>query len=567
FVPVAAAVTAVALVALVVVVVNTTRDPNSSAPNTTPTTIGSTALAPSADPTAATIELGVDPATAAATTTPTAPTSTTSTTSTTSAPVDDNPLGYRTEPLTGAFNVAVLGFTAAPADEEATTLEATNAAKDLVQYIEDRLAESGSAGSSVPHIDVGLFAPPQPGSPEALDVERLADRLNADIVIGGTLRSTEPRGSSFDPTFAVRTDTTRRLLQLAGMYGLGAPTTFERGFDEPAVKIELRETLQRRSCILVHLVLGLSYYRATDFASARASFERAVGADSCPSAPPTNSSGSEGQEIAYLYLGSLSLLVNDPAAADAWYDQALAIVPGYARAKFGKAEVEFQRARVTACDRSADVSRLQTALDMYDEAFDAYRAGLRSGQEQVPYLATQGHLQIGRVRLCLGLHDPASLTVARRELDDVVTDYLEAAPDRKAQLVDAAAEAYAGLSYLELTRADGPDFDAALANVDRALDLGPASERAAVFRALRAFVNEGLSRSADAADDCAGLDSQQCPLRDTDDFLLAYTVPLATALAYTGSASGAELMIVAGLLVAIGAALTRLSRRPRAPSA
>jgi hypothetical protein len=55
------------------------------------------------------------------------------------------------------------------------------------------------------------------------------------------------------------------------------------------------------------------------------------------------------------------------------------------------------------------------------------------------------------------------------------------------------------------------------------------------------------------------LNSQQCPLRQADDFLLVYTVPL--ALAATGPASTAELMIVACLLIVIGAALTRSKGR------
>ena len=92
-------------------------------------------------------------------------------------------------------------------------------------------------------------------------MQLLADRLNADVVVTARLQSTSPSGSSFVPTFAVRTDTTSRLLQLAGTYGLGSEITFQRGFDEPAVKGEVRTALKRRSCVLVHLVLGLSDYR------------------------------------------------------------------------------------------------------------------------------------------------------------------------------------------------------------------------------------------------------------------------------------------------------------------
>jgi tetratricopeptide (TPR) repeat protein len=468
------------------------------------------------------------------------------------------PSNYRTEPLHGAFNVAVLGFVGAPADDRSTAREATNAATNLVEYLEDHLTEAGNPDSSVPQIDVGLFAPPTPPNPDATDVQRLAETLNADVVVGGTLQSVEPDGSSFEPTFAVRTDAAGGLLQLAGTYGLGSPATFARGFDEPAVRAQFYATVQRRSCVLVHLVLGLSYYRLAAYDSAKASFEQAIAADTCPSALGTAPPRSEGQEVAYVYLGNLALLVDDdPSAADAWYDEALAINPTYARAMFGKAEVEFQRTQATTCGGSADASDVRTALTMYDDAFGAYLAELQNGQEPVPFLATQGHLQIGRARLCLGLHDPESLPIAQRELEQVVTAYLEAPPDQKTHLTGLAAEAYAGLSYLELKRVDGLDNDA-LAKLDLALYLQPAPPRAAIFRALRAFINAKLGDTTAAIDDCASIE-QQCPLLVADAFLLPYTTPV--ALAATGLRSIPWLMLLASFLIVVGAALVRLGRR------
>ena len=192
--------------------------------------------------------------------------------------VDANTAAYRTEPLTGTFNIAVLGFVADPADNRPASLEATNSAKDLVQYLNET-AVAGNGGPTSPQVDVGLFAPAVPGSPEAADVQLLADRLNADVVVTASLPLDVAQRQLIPPTFAVRTDTTSRLLQLAGTYGLGSEITFQRGFDEPAVKGEVRTALKRRSCVLVHLVLGLSYYREQSDESARESFGQAVAAN------------------------------------------------------------------------------------------------------------------------------------------------------------------------------------------------------------------------------------------------------------------------------------------------
>jgi tetratricopeptide (TPR) repeat protein len=479
--------------------------------------------------------------------------------STTTAPVDANTAGYRTDPLTGTFNIAVLGFVADPADDRPAALEATNSENDLVRYLNDQLSVVGNGGPSTPQVDVGLFAPAAPGSPEAADVQLLADRLNADVVVTASLRSTSPSGSSFAPTFAVRTDTTSRLLQLAGTYGLGSAITFQRGFDEPAVKGEVRTALKRRSCVLVHLVLGLSYYREHNDDNARESFEQAVAADGCAAAGAGSPSGS-GQEIADLYLGSLAMLAGDLPGADQWYDRALAVDPRFARAMFGKAEVAFQRSRATTCDGATDVGALHASLAAYDDAFAAYRSGLQSGQPQIPYLATQAHLQTGRAQLCLGLIEPASVDLAAVNLNQVVTDYLEAPPERQAQLADLASEAYAGLAYVEMTKAVGSDPEAALAQLDRALALGPEPARSVVIRSLRALINERLGRTADAAQDCAGVtdvSDQPCPLLNVTNFLLPYTAPLRLAL--TGPTAATLLLMLGGLLSMSGAALLLLA--------
>jgi tetratricopeptide (TPR) repeat protein len=539
----AAAAAVVGALAVAVVVVNG-GGANTAEPTVVPTT---------------TPQLTTATTTAAVITTEATPSPTTVVT--TVVPADTNAQLYRTTPLTGAFNVAVLGFAAEPADDQNAVTEATNSANELVRFLTDGLAQAGSSGSEIPDIDVGLFAPAAAGSPEASDMQSMADRWNADVVVTATLQSIQPNGGTFVPTFAVRAETTSRQLQLAGSYGLGAASTFTVGFEQPAVRQQLRTTLERRACVLVHLVLGLSNYRARIDDVAKSNFEQAI--NGCGAADSV-SSGSEGQEIADLYLGSLALLANDLPTADAWYDRALVADPRYARALFGKAEVAFQQARATTCDATGDGSALRSSLAANGAAFDAYNAGLERGETPVPYLADQAHLQAGRAQLCLGLVDPSVLSLAGVHLQQVVSDYLVATGESKAGLAGLASEAYAGLGYLDVALSNGAGATAALDKLDRALALNPAPDRAVVFRSFRAFLNDSLGRSTDAVKDCAlvtALGTQRCPMVAVGDFLLPFTGPL--AFPATGSPATAMLMTLASLLLVAGVIMVRLAATNR----
>ena len=166
--------------------------------------------------------------------------------------------------------------------------------------------------------------------------------------------------------------------------------------------------------------------------------------------------------------------------------------------------------------------------------------------------------------MCLGLVEPASMDVAAVNLNQVVTDYLEAPPERQPQLADLASEAYAGLAFVEMTKAVGSDPEAALRATRPCATLGPEPARSVVIRSFRALINERLGRTADAAQDCAGVtdvSDQPCPLLSVTSFLLPYTAPLRLAL--TGPTAATLLLLMGGLLCLSGAALVLLGATNR----
>ena len=493
-------------------------------------------------------------------------TTTTAPTTTTTAPTTTTTVGepdiYRTTPLTGTFNVAVVAFRSDPPDDQAARQEAENAAGDLVNFLSSELADAGNTGPALSDIDVGLYRRPSAAGDEDIDLERLALDHNADIIVTASLQSDPQGGSSFAPVFAVRSGDYERSTLLSGAYRLGRPVVFSAGFEGSAVRGKVRATLRRRSCILVHLVAGLSLYREMDYDSAATSFESAAEGTDCPST--SGNALAEGQEIAYFFLGNIEMLKLDEGAeegfldaAEARYDQALKVDELFSRASFGKAEVAFLRVR-SAClgnepGSSPDLEGLLRVKEEFEETLNEYQTSLEASRESlVPHLNTQARFQLARVHLCLALAQGGSTDAAQNGFQDVVLDYLNASDEFKERLTEQAAQAYAYQAFIGWRFQTSPeDLKEAVQKLDTALDLERDTDLKAVYLATRAALHRELGQSADAADDCAAIEALsgdlECPLASYDAFLNPVFV-LAT-LAFTGSSTGPLIWIALALIV------------------
>jgi len=497
---------------------------------------------------------GVDPAqdstptTAAEATPPSILVSTTNTTSTDSAAA---PEAAPPRPLEGDVRIAIASFSVVPEDDTVIEREAMQAAEDLGVSLK---AELGSLLTGLT-VDVGMYERPGGNSPQPYDLEAFAAEVGANIVVTAEMES-DLAGSKLVPTFYVPEGQLQAAEELTGEYALGMPAEFETTVDSIAVRNQVRQTLRSRSCLLAHYVAGLSFYREALYDEAAAWFQQAVDQTSC--APVSGTSGSPpGAELAYYFVGNINALAGDLDAADANYRMALTINDQFTRARFGQAEILFQRER-EACVPDIEpqpdaVENLRLAREQYLRAFSDYAAGLDAGRQRIPFLETSARLRLGRVELCLSQADEPAWDEARSNFEQVVDAHRFADTSDKVRLREFAAEAYAGLGLIDLTDSRlKPNPIRALDSFTRALELEPRPDRAAMFLAMRARAHLLLGD---------GLEQEDCGAAVAADPSIVFCSPEALAEVRAGAltAGFVEFLPFTGLatwmIVLIGFAL------------
>ena len=113
---------------------------------------------------------------------------------------------------------------------------------------------------------------------------------------------------------------------------------------------------------------------------------------------------------------------------------------------------------------------------------------------------------MGRVELCLSQAGQPAWDDARSNFEEVASAYLFADTEDQASLREFAAEAFAGLGLIALTDdRSPPDPESALESLTQAIDLQPASDRLALFLAMRARAHILLDDGMEQADCDAAL--------------------------------------------------------------
>ena len=135
----------------------------------------------------------------------------------------------------------------------------------------------------------------------AREARRLADQINADVVVYGWLDESR---TTLQPEFYVRDRVLQDAQELVGSFRLGSAIREAAAIDvEKAAGIELRETLVSRAKALSEPVFGLSYFRLGRFSDAAQHFDVALDAPGWPD--------SDGKEILYLFRGSSAGALGD----------------------------------------------------------------------------------------------------------------------------------------------------------------------------------------------------------------------------------------------------------------
>lgn len=380
------------------------------------------------------------------------------------------------------FNVAVATIEAGPGVENSLAEGLTTRIFDQVNT---EMATIGHTAVWSPEKTGGIGG--DTPDARAASAEDLADDINADVILYGTLTN-EGGIANFQPEFFVNDRRLGGATELIGPYRFGPAERFVP--DSLAAVAGLEAKMASRATALAQFVISLSAYADTDYSTARDGFERAAEIDGWED--------DEGKEIVHLFLGNTSGRLREYAEAALSYEEALRVRPDYARALVGKAEITFQQSRGD-CSTTFSESGLADSADEFKVALDAeFQPPLADIDMKVAY-------GLGRVYLCQHIAGLAS--------QDPVAEFstvIAAAESGNDRLDELAWESHANLGLYY--RAVSPfDLDRAIVEYQRAIDLIDASvggrlgtqafrERKAVFYSSMAEVMALAGREAEAID-------------------------------------------------------------------
>jgi tetratricopeptide (TPR) repeat protein len=337
-------------------------------------------------------------------------------------------------PMTGDLNLAVAAFDLLDnRGRSAAAGDPGGFAEALAQELETQVGSRAAGG-----LQVQLRSPTQTGTitgptpdRQAVDAERRARQLNAHIVVYGTL-AYDDAGTSAAPRFYVAPAGMRNAEELTGAFAFGSPI-IESGdaVHEPTARRDLRRRLVARTQALVQFTLGRGWYRTNQFDDAARAFaaaEQAHGWDD-----------RDGKEVLYLFTGNTAGKQGDYDAAEAAYQRALKLNPGYARAKLGLGEVYLHQAAPSCTPKALDVARLHDAVRLFEEA--------QTSPDQPPLsdVAVKASFQLARASVCLSQAGATNAWQEATELFERVVHAYEAGNDRVRQL---AAESHFGLAVI-----------------------------------------------------------------------------------------------------------------------
>ena len=327
--------------------------------------------------------------------------------------------------MSGAYNVVVTELAVTGADQ-AVGLDLSKAVYD--QIVQD-LGEDETIEVAEPRV-VGTLSGDTPEA-RAEAAAELAERVEGDVVVFGTVEMAEGL-TDVAAEFFVSDRGLTGAEELAGVYPLD---TIRLATTDPvAVRRRTAESLQPRILALTQLALGLSHYQLNEYPDAESLFEAALA--SWP--------GVNGREVVLSLLGDVAGRQEDLDTAEGYYADALTLDPNYARARFGAAEVAYQRSRGPLCGGSgvADVAGLEDSVDQFEQVIDLPGPPLA-------FIPERARVEIARIYQCLFSHGGGHLEEAREILEDVIAEI-----SHETRLVDLTADAHFSLGIYHLLDED-----------------------------------------------------------------------------------------------------------------
>jgi hypothetical protein len=339
-------------------------------------------------------------------------------------------------PLQGDFNVAVVPFVQATAQNNANTALMRQLSEQIYRALDQELASLREAGFVIPVRSPTDTMPIIGEDDQTLDLaaQTVATTINADLIIYSKLEIL-PARTTFTPAFWLDS---RRLVyaeEAGGPYKL-TPVEVEGSINANAVSNqELRSAVAVQAEAFAKFVVGLGYFAHNRYPEAAHYLEEAkvqAGTDDKSVA-----------EVTYLFLGSVAAKLHDPTVAKVYYTRALEFNDRSPRALLGVAQMQFLQARRDCEPDNVDIAGLQAAVTNYQRVLTF--PSLPSAQ-----IPTKSALMLGHAYLCLSQAQQADhWTDAQAQYEEVLRNY---AAEESVSIRYLAAEAAAGLGLLILLR-------------------------------------------------------------------------------------------------------------------
>jgi len=332
--------------------------------------------------------------------------------------------------MDGKFNVAVAEFRQiGETDNPSIGQDASQILFESLDY-EYRLA---GLDVQVAHTNIGEIR-------DSDEAERLAQQINADVVIYGTVSVTGD-DVQIAPKFYVTDAALIDISELIGLHNLAAPIKFSKQeiFDLQGSR---SDELQQRATIVIEFTKCIAYLASHDenlIDDALEAIQRAIDSAS--------DQEFKGKEVLFLFASASAKLAGDLDAAQDYINQAFVINPTYGRAFIVQGNIYYMRGvgHYREDDLVTSQEEFATALAFYSEALQP-----ENNYPSNAYISEKAHVGLGNVytfqyQIANSVEKADFAQNAISHYQFVTESYLS---ERDDHLRELAAAAYYGLSVI-----------------------------------------------------------------------------------------------------------------------
>lgn len=384
--------------------------------------------------------------------------------------------------MMGEWNVAVAGFTGLDTDLQRADIVL------ISNVFSNRFSQEMELLGNDANLVVQVWGPQQVDQSisgdsvekRAIEAEKLAAKLNADMLIYGIIQQTD-NGYVLQPEFYIRAENYYEADELIGQHRFGGQVPILATRDNLPAQLPLNIELTRRSKILALTARGLSLYLVHSYDLALQLFTQANQDEFWQN--------SAGRETIYLFQGNAAIRMKQVEEAQKAYEQAIAVNPDYGRGYIGLGNVYYFQASESASQSSFSPNQKDMA-----KAKDYFQHAIQIADQQPASaeITSKAAFGLGQVYLVEWILSGDYRDLATENFHQVLANY---ADEKKPQLQELASEAHARLAIIE--RQD-KNLQAALSEFQNALDLSTLPERKGLYWASLSDLYQKLGESEQA---------------------------------------------------------------------